>query len=146
MGKALSGAITNTQMSRHQENSKEVGPFKIQKVVNIPGSQKENMPGVYFIGIDPNGVPVKVRVKGRVDDLLATYGQTEESYIGKLFKINKEGEAEIIDQSGSKNILGETRAPPSHMVESTMPHTIGVLFGLTMPNIGDLMSLIRRER
>jgi hypothetical protein len=145
MGKSLSRNISNTQMSRHQEYAKETGPYRIESVVNIPGGQEENAPGVYFVGIDPNGSPVKARAKGRVEDLISTYGQAADSYIGKLFKITKEGEAEIIDNSGTRKILGITRAPPEHMIESTMPLTIGVLFGLTMPNIGDLMSLIRRK-
>ena len=145
MGRIFSKNIKNTQMARHQEYAKETGPYRIESVVNIPGGQEENAPGAYFIGIDPNGSPVKARVKGRVEDLLSTYGQTADSYIGKLFKITREGEAEMIDNSGTRKILGITRAPPEHMIESTMPLTIGVLFGLTMPNIGDLMSLIRRK-
>jgi len=144
-GKALSNQISNTQASRHQEKRQEKGPFKVEEVVNLPGGRKENAPGVYFIGIDPSGRPVKVRVKGRVEDLQSTFGQTADSYIGKLFKINREGEAEIIDDSGTRNILGVTRAPPENMIESTIGWSIGGLFGMWLPGIGDLMSLSRRE-
>jgi hypothetical protein len=142
-------AILGNESVRGKEKKKETGPYKITNVIGPAGGLKPSnaneITGCHFIGIDPFGQEVRVQAKARAEDLYATIGMSADSYIGKLFKITESGEGEIIDNSGTANIQGETLEPPINVVKSAMPFSIMGLFGMNFPNIGDLMSLSRRE-
>lgn len=142
-------AVSSSAGVRSSETAKESGPYKVVKVVNIPGGEKPRNffeeTGIHLVGIDPQGREVRVQTKMSPEEAYAQIGMSASSYEGRLFKINKEGEAEFIDKSGTANILGEALDPPPNVVASSMPISIMGITGMNFPGIGELMALGRKE-
>lgn len=147
--KSSEHAIEGGRIVRGRELAKETGPYKIIAVVGVPGGEQPRnaieSTGIHLVGIDGLGAKVRVQTKLAPEDVYTQVGVAADSYIGRLFKINKEGEAEFIDRSGTANMPGETLASPPNVIKSSMPISVMGVFGMNFPAIADVMSLLRRE-
>lgn len=143
-------AAKSSFASRVRELKKESGPYKVLEVVGLPGGVERKgakyETGIHVIGIDETGQKrVSVRLSKTIEELYVQLGTTADCYVGKLFKINKDGEGDLIDRSGTADMLGETRSRPPNVIASSMPISVMGVFGMNFPAIADVMSLLRRE-